>query len=427
LEHEADAGAQRHGNNTLVFVSCPLFIKAGFGRVSPVRGSLFYLRRTFMNKKFFLCGMAALLSVSLFFLGCPGDSDDDDEVKSPAQNLGDSLGSGVTVAGDVVTLTADKEIAVAVVIPSGVTLVVPANRTLTVMSGGSLTVTGTLRGAVGGTDTAASQIVVQSGGTVTGGSFYLAGESLATVVAGVYTWDAAAGGATAGWKQTALDVKAAYSLKESEDDATAAASGLNIVSVLKDTTTNLVTITLDGEFDAEYLYTSTNDDDNSENVKGDNWDYATWDASNVEVPRTGTYGAVYVNGLFPAALSNVAIQIRPYPALAFYASGGISATELEGPVITGANVYVAATGDDHQKWKFYASKTAGETFGVLLYDEAVDKTVTLDIDQYPAANGEEASKNVSEKISDILTVTIDYSAVVFPDTTPPEPAPADGD
>jgi hypothetical protein len=155
--------------------------------------------------------MIALLGASLFFLGCPTDSDDDDKTpeKTAAQKVGEAFGDGVEVDGTNVKLTADKTLSASTEILSDVTLKVPAGKTLTVPTGLTLTVNGTLSGEAGNGDTtAASKIVAEGSGTVTGSGlnfFDAAGDSLSSpVAAGVYVWDASADGdETAGWKQQA--------------------------------------------------------------------------------------------------------------------------------------------------------------------------------------------------------------------------------
>jgi hypothetical protein len=239
---------------------------------------------------------------------------------------------------------------------------------------------------------------------------------MADVAAGTYIWDAAAGGSgVAGWKQ--LEVVAGYSLKESETaNANAAASGLILASALKNTATGLVTIKLRGEFEPEYLYTGHGIKGVAGNYDSSKWDDGTWTDGTHYSPAAGKYGAVYINGFFPEAKSNVGIQIRPYPALVFYTGDpALLGTALTGPTISSANLYLAASGDNHQKWKLYTADTdvnkdPTKSFGVLLFSEAGTKTVTLDIDQWAGATTE------SGKTSDLLNVTIDYTDVVFPET-----------
>jgi hypothetical protein len=484
-----------------------------------------------MNKKFFLFGMIALLGASLFFLGCPTDSDDDDKTPEKtaaekAAEVGDAFGDEAEVDGAVVKLTADKTLSAAVTIPSDVTLAVTAGKTLTVATGGSLTVNGTLSGGAG------AKIVVEGSGTITGGSFFDAsGTALEAVTAGVYYWNADAGGeGTAGWKllksgtvgnvtvsntdgtatvaakdvvvsivndtfvaidaetvladwitnlpagltakaKTAVEagdttvtitvsgtstvlsgaalaitipagklagnaaitvtpnadatfaivianVAAGYSLRETEGGATAeteTASGISIESALKDAD-GKVTIKLSGTFGGKYVSTISS----STITTGSKWESDLW-GTGVSGGTDGTYGAVNIRGLFTASLDDVAIQIKPYPGIVFYTAAHSSGAELLAPVRAAnaddqtQNLYIERTEEALcQKWKLYTSSFATTAnFGILLNKESTDRIVKLDIDQYaPPAEGNGAY----DKVSDILSVTIDYSDVDFPDS-----------
>jgi hypothetical protein len=163
-----------------------------------------------MNKKFFLFGMIALLGASVFFLGCPTDSDGGDNTpeKSAAQKVGEAFGDGVEVDGTNVKLTADKTLSTAVTIPEGVTLNIAAFK-LTTGGEGILVLEGNLAGQNG------AKIVVGAFGKVRSKAdvFFLVdgtgvtpeGDAvLADVPAGVYDWNADVDGEdTAGWKQQA--------------------------------------------------------------------------------------------------------------------------------------------------------------------------------------------------------------------------------
>jgi hypothetical protein len=369
-------------------------------------------------KKFFY-GMVAL-SVSLFFLGCPTDSDDDpvEPTKSAAETFAEAadLAGKVDVAGNVVTLKADVQIAGTVEIPTGVTLKVPKDKTLTVAADGRLTVTGTLEGAVDEADpNVAAKIVVKGATSVTVGAnvFYSAtGASVTTVAVGTYIWDADADGKDAsGWKE--LQSVSSYSLVASEATGAAAvaAGTISIDSALKNTSTGAVTIKLSGTFDARSVYTAK---DGSADVKGANWDADCWQDGSVSTPKAGNYSGVYIKGLFPNALTeNIAIEFKPYPGLVFYTDGKassptFSATALEAPT-TGNHLYLAGL----QRWRLYQaaanlSESAGVNFGLLLYSGAAEKTVKLHVEQA-------ASYDVTAKRTDVLTVIVDYSDVVFPD------------
>jgi hypothetical protein len=104
-----------------------------------------------MSKKLFFFGVAALLSVSLFMLGCPTGSVGRGGGGSSAAQLAMALAArlnkidnGSAIADDAtvtlqkpsVTLFAD------ITVPAGVTLVVPASTTLTVADGVSIVLIG---------------------------------------------------------------------------------------------------------------------------------------------------------------------------------------------------------------------------------------------------------------------------------------------
>jgi hypothetical protein len=202
-----------------------------------------------------------------------------------------------------------------------------------------------------------------------------------------------------------------YSLTVSEATNAEAdvVSGVSITSATKNPATGAVTIVLGGTFNAAYVYTG-NGQVGMESNKGASWDTDTWDTGTNCSPPAGKYGAVYIKGLFGTGTTNDAIQIKPYPALNFYTDyieNGVSPVPLTAPSPVMPMNYIGGTEGERQRWKLYASHAQDESFGVLLNSTATDKYVTLDIDQYDAAT---AGAN---KTGDILTVTIDYSAVGF--------------
>jgi hypothetical protein len=359
------------------------------------------------NKKFLFIGMAVLLSASLFFLGCGGDDEPEPGNGSGDEtaNWYDGLGTGLEEAADGTVTLAETTtlLSAAVTVPAGKTLVVDTGKTLAIGTGGSLA------GEPASGSTAAAAFVVKAGGTVTGGAnFYKAETALASVVAGVYAWDAAAGGgSTAGWKQTAEDLSAGYSLRETNAGTDATESGVSIASVLKNTATGVVTITLDGKFEPEYLYYG--DGKLATPAKaGTEWDVGGWTdgTRDIFMPPAGKYGAVNIRGFFPAEQSNVAIQFKPYPGIVFYTghTAFVSSTVLTGPASADPGNFVSATESETQRWRLYPSIVQNDTFGVLLYSEAATKTVTLDIDaDYVSADSK----------TDLLNVVIDYSGVDF--------------
>ncbi|MDR1230882.1 MAG: hypothetical protein LBK61_05725 [Spirochaetaceae bacterium] len=383
-----------------------------------------------MEKKFFT-GMAVLLIASLFFLGCPTDNDDDgpeSPAKSAEESLKDDLGGKAAVDGTTVTLTDNVSLAAAVTVPAGVTLSVPQDKTLTLGSGGSLVVTGTLAGAADAGDAnVAAKVVVTAANTVTVGAnvFYsTAGASVTTVAVGTYIWDAKADGTSAaGWKQLEVVAANTYTLKEYDNASTDTASGVSVASVLKNTTTGLVTIKLTGQFKAEYLYYGDGKIATAAKA-GTKWDdktatdYPVWGDGSGDnfIPPVGKYGAVYVKGFFPAQpTSNVAVQVKPYPGIRFYTGSAKfdKGSALTAPATSDPANYAAAAESDTQRWKKWGTMPADETFAVILYSGAADKTVKLDIDK--------DFVSVIDK-ADLLDVVIDYSAVTYAEPAAATPA-----
>jgi hypothetical protein len=373
-----------------------------------------------MNKKFFT-GMAVLLIASLFFLGC-GDSDPEEPgtpPKSVAETFADLFGGKAAVSGDTVTLTDNVSVTTAIEIPAGVTLSVPKDKTLTVGSGGSLTVTGTLAGAVDGTNAnVAAKIVVTAAETVTAGTGVFYPTTGTAVVAGTYIWDAAAGGSgVAGWKQLEVVAAGTYTLRENGTDSTAVASGLTLDSALKNNATNTVTLKLGGTFNAQYLYYGDGKIATAAKI-GKKWNIGDWGNGSDAVykPLDGKYGPVYINGFFTAsqAIANVAIESRN-PALRFYtddttSNGTLNRTTTTGPLAQPATAYpynyLPTDGSVPQRWVLSASVPANDTMGVLLYSGAASKTVTLKIET-AASYASNAAR------TPYLNVIIDYSGVDF--------------
>jgi hypothetical protein len=409
------------------------------------------------HKKFYLVGVAVLLSVSLFVIGCEtedsgGSPPPKQPTPTPEEGLKGALGEAAVVDGDTVklekTTTLEKDVTVpaavtlsisngaALTIPEGKALTISSGATLSISNGATLTVTGELTGAAGedavpmagvlaaaANSGGAAKIVVDVAadratvGTVTGegAKFYAVDSSpLTPVAAGVYEWDAAAGGVdTAGWKQTARDVSAIYTLLENETtDPTQ--SGISVVPALQDIASKEVTIKLTGTFGGEYVAVV---DANHTGTFGEKWYTDIWGtAVSADLgTQVGVYGGVTIKGLFPAALeSGHAINIKPYPALGFYK--GVSET-TEGPLASPTSSTQHYIPDDltlRQKWVYVESRAQDAVFSVLLFnggETVAQKTVTLDIAYWTAAGG--------TKTTDILKVTIDYSEVRFPAAATP--------
>jgi hypothetical protein len=327
-----------------------------------------------------------------------------------------ALTGKATRTGTKVTLTADVSLTAAVTVPKDVTLSVPKDKTLAIGTG-SLVVTGTLAGAADGAvyPYAAAKIVVSAAAnTVTGADdFYPATGStaMAAVAAGTYVWDAKAGGDSSkpGWKQLEA-VTASYSLKEELAGTNAVNSGVTLVSALKNNAANTVTVKLGGKFKAEYLYYGDGKIATAAKA-GTAWNVPDWGSGTDETlyPQVGQYGAVYINGIFPEAKTNVATESRN-PGLRFYTGADdarFSADPLEKPGMSNVDVnHLPADGSVPQRWTMSQNVAADKTSGVLLFSGAADKFVTLDITTA-------ASYDADAARTPYLTVIIDYSDVDF--------------
>jgi hypothetical protein len=384
------------------------------------------------------------------------------------ETLGEGVevdGATVTLTADV-TLTANADVAagVTLAVPIGKALNVPAGKAVTVEDGGKLDVTGTM--TVGGSspatsvraalavrqevlaDTAASggSLTVENGGTlaitgtvtgatggqivlgataiVTGGTFYTAGETAGNAETGTtYNWAADAGGTgAAGWQEAFTVTTTSYSLKKtSASDAAADNSGLTIAYARKATASGKTYIKLGGTIAAAHQLVSSEGSVTTSNF--DNWDSGEWGQGpgGNYVPAAGKYKSVALNGLFPQAKSNVAIKNSNFAFHYYDGTGSYNfltttaptepqirensgGTALDSPP---PDVYLPADLTTKPfKWKLYSGShfAANETFSLLIWSEAPDKTVTLDIDQY-------AAFEVSGTPTRLATVVIDYSGV----------------
>jgi hypothetical protein len=343
------------------------------------------------------------------------------EDNAEAEALRDALGKDAVAASSTsVRLNGNATLSQNVTVPSGITLFISNGATLTISDGVTLTAEGTLKAA----DGTVAKIVLVGTGMVTGAAFYAADESALTPVAGVYDWSATAGGEdTAGWKQTALDVSTTYSLVEDAANNTTnpAASGISIATVLKDIATGDVTIKLKGEIDGKYVSVVAADPDGEEGATtatlGEKWYTADWGPSEESnwdnaTQEIGVYGTVAIKGLFPAALSTHAVEIKPYPALGYYKGVQETQTALVSPA--GPNEvnfhYIPADLTARQKWRYSASRAQDAIFNVILVDKGTpaERIVKLDIVTYTGSEGSYA------KGAGILKATIDYSDVEFP-------------
>jgi hypothetical protein len=112
----------------------------------------------FMKKRS-LIGMIALLSLSLLFSGCPGDSGD--LLLEKTKSLAAELGPNAWASRGAITLTGDITLNKNFTLPEDISLSIPAGKTFTTSSGKTLTV------ERGGRITAAGNLILESGSNST--------------------------------------------------------------------------------------------------------------------------------------------------------------------------------------------------------------------------------------------------------------------
>jgi hypothetical protein len=295
------------------------------------------------------------------------------------------------------------------IVPAGATVTVVAEKTLTVEStktltvNGILNVEGSLDGAVSGSTTA-TVIVGASPASIV----YSVGDDDVTIPAGTYVWAADAGGGTAGWLENVSSSSHGYTVSQ-QGTVADTTSALSVGSVWKNPLTDTVILKLAGTFAAAYIYTANASP--TADVTGTNWDDDEWGDGVDYASPDGVYGAVNIGGLFPLVQSNIAIHIKPYAGLLFYTGNPYAdlnnTNVLTGPSLANPFNHLSATESENERWKLYESFAASALFDVLLYSEATDKTVTLDIDTYSAYT------SAATKVSDYLNVIIDYTDVNF--------------
>ena len=223
------------------------------------------------------------------------------------------------------------------------------------------------------------------------------------------------------YKVTVLvNVGSAYSLKASEaSDANPDTSGLTIASATDDGTG--VTITLGWTVEATYVYaadgaTAYPDTDPAPNFKGKD----TWiGASNKPKPAAGKYTAVYIQGLFPAAVgSDKIIALKnTNQALRFFTDNGQTTTDaLTSPTTSNETaLYLPTdTATPPVRWRVYDTGAikSGETLGLLIWNgngTVTPLTATLEIQEWAEYANDKgaATDGYSAK------VIIDYSNVTF--------------
>jgi hypothetical protein len=337
-----------------------------------------------MNK-FFLIGMAALLSVSLFMTGCPTGDDD-----GGGTGFSSKTNKGTANAAEVLGLVGNR-------VASSNTAVATA--------------------ALGAGDDAGKVVITSVGAgraTITvyetdDTEKYFAAQIPVTVAAdGTITVN------TAQIVQGEASTAKTYTLKKSAatgapDDTGAGASGLSIAYARKGSTSKKVYIKVSGTVAGSYTYKANA---LTPDVQGADWDARdSWNNGSTGTPADGVYAGVYINGLI-AAGNNIAIKQENH-ALRYYTAWTdanlIAETAPDAPAASNTDsVYVPPTNDTTTwpvKWRLYTID-ANDTFSILLWNNAHEKKVTLDVDQYGA--------DISEgKTGDIATIVLDYSAVTF--------------
>ncbi|MDR1231417.1 MAG: hypothetical protein LBK61_08455 [Spirochaetaceae bacterium] len=382
-----------------------------------------------MKKKFFT-GMAVLLIASLFFLGCPTDSgDDDDGVNDPVLSGTAALGTGATVKGVAVVFVgsetgADLDHAV----------------TGTVVVAASALSNAALSTAFTAADSGTSKAVYVAPGSVGTYSetiFDAAAEyadATALAAGGVFFVKVTSqDGSTAKWyKVTVLEaVSNVYSLKTTEGPAALpdTGSGLEILSAGKDAS-GAVTIRLGGTLDSSYVYTAAGSTAYPAADPAAYFDakYFWIGASGTVSPAAGKYANVFVQGLFSGLTAGntkiIAIQ-QTNQALRFFSgtTGNSSyvTDPLDGPKTAdgqGANYIPTDTSTSPVRWRVYntGAKQPDEIWGFLIYDGALTpKTATFEITE--RANFANDAALASNPFT--ATVTVDYSAVDFGTAAPP--------
>jgi hypothetical protein len=86
----------------------------------------------------------------------------------------------------------------------------------------------------------------------------------------------------------------------------------------------------------------------------------------------------------------------------------LSDTKLGAPVTNNTHPNIHLDGDASQRWVIHASLGENKPMGIMLFNGATDKTVTLDMDQYDGPN------TGATKTGEILNVVTDYTDVQFP-------------
>jgi hypothetical protein len=379
-----------------------------------------------MEKKFFLLGVAVLLSASLFFLGCPTDDGTDDPVKSDNASVTEA---SVTVKGKAVTWATGKTGAdFASAVEGSVTLDVDGAAVFAYAKPEGATAKAVLSTTELADEAAFNGKDAFADGAISGGTSYL------------YLKVTAEDEKTVKWYKITVTVtnedittSGGYTVEQINSEA----NTLTIASVWKNVTTGVdngkVTIKLTGTYPAnteqvKYVYYAPG------NAANTSWKENVWGYS-IGVPKKGAYGDVTIKGLFPKALTLAAIK-NTSPGLLFYKGDtGTAQSPLTAPAAVDATgssaTYFPANDGNPIRWRLYENIPINDTFTVLLYDggsaAGLAKSLTLEIAEYNAAEGQNPATEKTGADAYKLTATIDYSAVVFPSEPTEDPETPDAD
>jgi hypothetical protein len=395
-----------------------------------------------MEKKFFLLGVAVLLSASLFFLGCPTDDGTDDTAKSDNASVTEA---SVTVKGQTVAFTATKTGAdFASAVEGSVILVDSA-------------LTGTTNFAL--PEKAAAKAVHSATALANEAAFdaitaeFANDTTLPGGVSYIYLKVTAEDEKAVKWYKITVTVtlanKGGYSLVESEADTSAPKYNVSVDYAWKNVADKKVFIKLTGTFNADYLRFVTASQTEGETTYKNGVKFNREDYSKLLTTKkspVGKYGEISVKGLLEAGTSHFAIK-NINPAFALYTEqaavdGHALSTDGAGPV-TGSypyvHIYIPANGSTPSRWKYYAGPaTATSVLGLLVFENAakINKSFELVIDQYENKDSETDGTVLSSAlttaspagnfVSHIATVTIDFSDVVFEDATDATTTPVAG-
>jgi uncharacterized repeat protein (TIGR02543 family) len=191
------------------------------------------------------------------------------------------------------------------------------------------------------------------------------------------------------------------------------------ISAKRSTLTNAVHITVTGTVATDYQYTAAGGATFSSGTVGANFDTVTWTAGPSDPkpnPAAGKYGAVYLNGLFPSGVESKAIGIKTTSqALRLFTGlSTLSGSALTVPatVNEGAIHIPADTSESPVRWRAYNAGDipANDWLGLLIWDGATPKTITLEITELNGSGGDALQAKPGGHSERII---IDYSGVTF--------------